>query len=444
MVAHRIVPQNPAERLIWYSLLSTWALYAAGALYVLGPALAMFLLALLAWGRFSSLWTPPALRPHPIPLGIWIWGAGMAGMLTALLYVHLSEHFGLGPTLKSSVGWVKGWALMALFPAMGACLRIRPELVVRGMNHVAVQTLILMPFLVGAAFAHLPSQIYVSPISAVGGPGPEFFTVYLYIVDPSNGALRWQFMAPWAPAAGMIGNVMLILSRHDASFRFRWAGTVCGILMCLMTGSRMSVLFALIYLPLIWMLSRISQSWMLLCLSGVATTAGILAGTLLDLIGNATASFRAARANSTRVRETLGRIAVQRWWEEAPVWGHGTVSASTHFVEFMPIGSHHTWYGLLYVKGIAGCISLVIPLCWTIIEMLLLAQVSRLGQLGLSVAFLILFYSFGENLEILAYLMWPALIILGCAFGEAHGMAPAAGENECMQPDLSQALPTRP
>jgi hypothetical protein len=82
----------------------------------------------------------------------------------------------------------------------------------------------------------------------------------------------------------------------------------------------------------------------------------------------------------------------------------------------MPIGSHHTWYGLLYVKGIVGCIGLALPLLWSMIEMVLLAQYTKRGRFGLTIVFLMIFYSFGENLEILAYLFWPSSLILGIAF----------------------------
>jgi hypothetical protein len=91
----------------------------------------------------------------------------------------------------------------------------------------------------------------------------------------------------------------------------------------------------------------------------------------------------------------------------------------------MPIGSHHTWYGLLYVKGLAGIVSLVLPALWTVFEMLVLAQVAELGRLGLAVIFMMLYYSNGENLEVLAYLFWPGLLILGAAHQLAAGRAAA-------------------
>ena len=62
----------------------------------------------------------------------------------------------------------------------------------------------------------------------------------------------------------------------------------------------------------------------------------------------------------------------------------------------------------------------LVPLLWTFVEMLLLAQVSALGRLGLAVTVILFFFSFGENLEILAYLFWPGLVVLGAGFAEAE------------------------
>ena len=52
------------------------------------------------------------------------------------------------------------------------------------------------------------------------------------------------------------------------------------------------------------------------------------------------------------------------------------------------------------------------------LEMLAKAQTSRTARVGLGVMLVIWFYSFGENLEILAYLIWPGLLVVGIATGE--------------------------
>jgi hypothetical protein len=178
----------------------------------------------------------------------------------------------------------------------------------------------------------------------------------------------------------------------------------------------MAMLFLVVYWPLIWVLSRITKIKILLSAIVVSCLAGIMLESILNFLDTMVKDFKSARASSTRVREALGRIAYTRWRDEAPIWGHGIVVRGTHFVEFMPIGSHHTWYGLLYVKGIVGCIGLALPLLWSMIEMVLLAQYTKRGRFGLTIVFLMIFYSFGENLEILAYLFWPSSLILGIAF----------------------------
>jgi hypothetical protein len=140
---------------------------------------------------------------------------------------------------------------------------------------------------------------------------------------------------------------------------------------------------------------------------------------VLDTLDNALNSVKSMRADSTRVREVLGEIALERWWTEAPLWGHGVVERGPHLVEYMPIGSHHTWYGLLFVKGAVGAIALMVPLAWSLVEFSILTVLrSRAGQVSLAMTILMVFYSIGENLEILAYLMWPGLLVMGIAMRE--------------------------
>jgi hypothetical protein len=123
-----------------------------------------------------------------------------------------------------------------------------------------------------------------------------------------------------------------------------------------------------------------------------------------------------SRPASTRVRSALENLAFQRWQAEAPIWGHGAVESGDKLVEFMPIGSHHTWFGLLFIKGLVGLVALAIPLGLSVIYLLFYFQ--KNSQVLAALCFLIVFvcYSFFENLEILAYLYWPALFWIGMVF----------------------------
>jgi hypothetical protein len=57
---------------------------------------------------------------------------------------------------------------------------------------------------------------------------------------------------------------------------------------------------------------------------------------------------------------------------------------------------------------------------FTLLELLRRASNPRyqLGSVGLSMIVILLLYTFGENLEILVYLYWPGMIMMGMALQE--------------------------
>jgi hypothetical protein len=406
---------TPAEALVSWAIRLTWVFYALGALYVVGPVLAWSLAALVFVGCYLREVLPAPLAARPVPFGVWVWAGGMGVMLVALLIGHADFHLGLAKTIKSSIGWAKGWALLALFPMAGACLSIRPQVIYRASCQLGLQTLLLLPVMFIAPLAGLPEAVYVSPLKVVGGPGPEFFTLQLYITDPESGAPRWQFFCPWAPAAGMMGVVMLLCALEEENWRWRIIGLMAALAMIFLSKSRMAlVAFAIIW-PASHVAARLLRPALWMAGAGATLATGLAANRLVTVLGDFVYAFKSARADSTRVRETLGRIAVDRWWHEAPWFGHGIVERGPHLVEYMPIGSHHSWYGLLFVKGMVGALALAVPLLVSLLECVVRAQVEPIGRVGVAVLLTMLLYSFGENLEILIYLFWPASVLLGSA-----------------------------
>ena len=417
----------PEDAIVGLSLSLTWAVYLFGGLYVLGPVLGVGLTGLL-FARMYLSNAGLAVRPVPaIPGGVWIWIVGMLVMLLALEIGHMNQQLGMGQTIKSTIGWAKGWALLALFPLVGACMDIKLETLIRACGWVALGTLLLTPAFMVAPMVGLPEVLFVSPLKAVGGPGPEFFAVQLYSIEPTDGSTRLRYFTPWSPAAGMIGNMYLIFALSDKRRFWKWMGVVSALAMIVTSKSRLAIAAALFIWPLVVALGEARRpSLWLLAAAGLLMLTPLVQG-ILDWIDQTLNAVKSMRADSTRVREALGEIAVDRWWTEAPVWGHGVVERGPHFVEYMPIGSHHTWYGLLFVKGAVGAMALAIPLAWSLLEFTLLALArSRAGKIALAMVLLMTFYSIGENLEILAYLMWPGLIAMGIAAREVQERAQTA------------------
>ena len=405
---------NPAERLVYKTLVLTWPFYAVGALYVVGPILAWVLGGLVA----ISLFLGPAMRKDlqatgSIPPVIWAWGIGMLVMLVALWVGHLDWGMGLRQTIKSSIGWAKGWALMALFPLAGAILPIRREVLIRGQCVIGLGTLILAPILLAAPYIGLPERIFTSPLKAVGGPGPEYFSVYFFTYDPASWTPRWQFYAPWSPFAALLGVVMILFALEEKVIKWKAIGIAAGTLMILASKSRMGLVGLVACTIGPRMMPLILRSWAWQVVAGMTASLAVIGPALAAAAGDAVAAFKGARADSTRVRETLQRIAGERWINEAFWFGHGRVQPGPHVVEYMPIGSHHTWWGLLFVKGMIGMLALLVPFVWQTLMAIVDAAKGPRGRLPMGIMMTLTLLSFGENIEIEAYMLWPGLIILG-------------------------------
>ena len=410
-----IRPETSEERIVYYAICWTWGFWVLGALYLVAPVVGWYL-AVLGMRRYLGIGLAEGRKPPHIPVGVQAWWAGMCFMLVALLVGHVNYGLDPGQVVKSSMGWAKGWALFAVFPWVGAMLPIRASVIYRATNKLAGQTLLLIPLFVAAALAHLPHPLYTSPLLALGGPGPEYFNVELYSIDNTNGALRWRFFSPWAPAAAFVANVSFFFALFDRDRFWKWTGIISCILICLMTASRL----ALVAIPGSLAINAIACNLTRPVVAGLASASTTLGSftlpMILQFVSDLSEKFNGARAASTRVRSVLRSIALHRWQNEAVWFGHGIVEKGPHLVEGMPIGSHHTWYGILFVKGVAGLAALLLPLAYTCIELVIKAQTDRVARCALGVTLICIFYTFGENLEILAYVIWPGLTVIGIAF----------------------------
>lgn len=415
------MPYNPVERLVFKTMAFTWVFYAFGALYVVGPVLAWTLAGLALLCLYLGDVVRKDMRATgPIPPLVWAWIIGMFVMLIALWIGHIDWGLGLKKTIKSSIGWAKGWALLALFPLAGAVLPIRRDVLIRGQSVIGACTLALAPLLLAAPYLGLPERVFTSPLKAVGGPGPEYFTVFLYTFDPASWTPRWQFYAPWSPFAALLGVVSVLFALEEKSKGWMAIGLAAGLLMIFASKSRMGLVGLVACTTLPRLMPLILRGWAWNVVAALSASLAVLGTALFQVFQDGVSTFKAARADSTRVRETLQRIAYERWSNEAVWFGHGTVHPGPHIVEYMPIGSHHTWYGLLFVKGLVGFVALLVPMAWHTLFALQQAAISPKGRLPLGIILTLILLSFGENIEIETYLLWPALLLLGVHIHEAR------------------------
>ncbi len=409
MVSKTIFTKNIEERLIWFGLAAILPLYVLGALYISAPIIAWLLLLIFFIRCYQSAANGPLFK---ITFAHAAWIFGMLLMLMALVIGHLQFDLSVTTLIKSSIGWAKGWALLAIFIIAG-CLKIRYRLLIRAASQFSCYILFAIPIFVLAWLIGLPQTLYVSPVSIIGGPGPEFFAVSLYEIDPGSGLPRWRMFTPWAPALGFVANLLFIFVLEEKHHWRKRLGLMACLLMIAMSGSRLAIIAMLSIMMLQIVIKHLTISSLLLVLTVLCLGFSLFSELIYDQTNELINSIKQARADSTRVREALARIAIDRWWTEAPIWGHGIVERGPHLVEYMPIGSHHTWYGLLFVKGLVGFFALLLPMLISFVTILrtnLKHPLHRSALLSLTVLIL---YTLGENLEILAYFIWPAFLIIG-------------------------------
>lgn len=423
MSTRTLGPASAEETVVWYSLILTYPIYLMGSLYLLGSAVGWILagIALLRWfveGKSSHTYVSPT---------IWVWILGMIAMLVALLVAHFDWSLGMGQTIKSVIGWAKGWALLALFPLLGGVLSIRKELIIRGVCIVGLHSIIFGLIGLVLYLGGLSGGLFTSPLKFVGGPN-EVFIVSLFGINPETGMGRWQFFTPWAPAAGLMSCLMLVIAMEEQDWRWRVIGAAGALVMCLLCQSRAGWIIFVFILPIAFGLSRLGNPlyWIM---AGVAVPAIVLLGQpIIEGVLDFYQQVKESRPDSTRVRGALANIAVERWQNEAPIWGHGIVENGPKIVERMPIGTHHTWYGLLFVKGLVGLWALAIPLALSLLHTLWIAQKTEAGKVALAIILIMVLYSFFENLEILAYLYWPMLLWIGLSMNPKLDTQSSASE----------------
>ena len=163
-----IKPQNFEEKIVWYYIIGTYGWYLLGAQFVLGPALAWFLVLYLCKKLWNQTESTPTEEKITIPFSVWVWIVCMLMIEFSLIVSHVD--FELGPirTIFSTINWSRHHALMALFPLIG-CLNIRPQLVYRAICIVALQSLVFITVAYVASLLKFPAEtLYVSPFRKAG------------------------------------------------------------------------------------------------------------------------------------------------------------------------------------------------------------------------------------------------------------------------------------
>jgi hypothetical protein len=413
-----IAPQNLPEKLVWYYIINIYVIYLLGGHYIFAPLLASFLAFCVVkkwWNQ--TLMTPIKEKIIISPL-VWLWIIAMLIMEVALIIGHLNWELSLVQVFKSTLFWYRHWALFALFPLSGY-LNIRPQIIYRAVCIFCLQGLILVLLCYIAYILNIPRFDYVSPLKAFGGDELYYRTNFLFPEPHYNEGFRLTLFAPWSPALGLVADVYFFLAYRETDRKWRWLGMVGAIAMVIGSVSRLAILCIPLVLCLLWLSISFVRIEVQLGASLMSFLLGIWSSALINWIKTIQQKFDQFRPGSSNIRAAIRQMTLNRWWTEAPVWGHGIVlSKGPASIGHMPLGTHHAWYGVLYLHGLVGFFAFAIPLFITLVNLVSQVRTVLMAKVGLSIILVLMIFSFGDNIENLAYLYWPGLLILGITFKE--------------------------
>ncbi|WP_394167521.1 O-antigen ligase family protein [Photobacterium piscicola] len=397
--------KNLDERIIYFTIILTYPLYLIGGLYLVGPILAWILLY-----RSLVIIFNVKIKIHHLSIA---WIVSILLIEVVVVIGSLNTGHSILMTIKSTIGWAKGWALIGIFIFIGSILPIRYYIFQRAIINILWQSLLISPFLIVVAFLNFPTLLYISPLKFFGGGGEQFFKVWLYWNDSNTGLPRWQLFAPWSPALAFYALLALSIILPRPSDKTKYVALFSAIVLVFLSESRAGIVI-LLMLIFIYVISYFFDVIFILFMMLICCLLfGVFLNEIVEGVSGLVNYINSMRSKSSMIRQALNDIGLYRWYSESFWFGHGNVERGPHVVQFMPIGSHHTFIGLLFIKGIIGLLLYVIPLVVTTLYLFIKSFIRRDYLSGFFVILIFLMYSFTENIEILSYLMWPGWLFIG-------------------------------
>ncbi len=412
------IPQTLPEKLLWLYIVCNIPIYYLGLQFVLAPLLAYFLTAYLAlkwWDQDEDTLPQDRIR---FSSAVWVWIMSVAVIAIALLVGSLNFELSIGGIFISFINrWLRTWALFALFPIVGH-LNIRPQVIFRAACILCMQMLVLLCIFSITTLLHVEDIVYYSPFYFLGG-GITYYTVHVVGVVKDVDSMRLVMNAPWSPALGLLGNILFLLCYQEKKNLFRITGIICTVALIIGSESRVAILCLPFVFSISLLINKIFKSYFLFAAAILSFLFSVFCEQILIFGNDFITRVTELRQASSDTRDKLAQMALQDWINDAFVWGHGTFTEQgPALVHYISVGSHHTWYGLLYLHGIVGALAFAIAIIWSFWSLLIKIGVSQYAPLGISLLSILTFFSFAENIETLAYLYWPALVVLGIVFNE--------------------------
>ncbi len=324
---------------------------------------------------------------------------------------------------------VTGWFIYSFTLWLGKTYRLATDKMIRGFCILSLYIGIFSFVAVGLFFVFRGERmLYDSPISYLLNSRSQlvksYFMVKLYYVDPTYPRVILFF--PWATVLGFTCLCFLFLIPLEKNPKWKFIGMTGAFIGLIASFSRACIaLFFIACCLYFWVRMNRFFRWVVLPLAAViAVPILVFDIPILAPIEEAYNSIRDMRAGSSSARE----MGYELSWEgflESPILGKGWPGGYVHENIPMPIGTHSTFYGVLYTGGILTFGSYALAIVITIIYTYLKALKGNVVSIT---SFLIVaclgIFSYAEGVYIMALPLFYLMFWIGGTYRRGDYLNP--------------------
>jgi uncharacterized membrane protein YhaH (DUF805 family) len=432
-LARRLVRDLPPARaadpvaeacLFWYLVLTPlwWMTGTLVPLGILGTA-ALFVR------------RPPRQPAIRLVAALWI-AVGLAQALSVIVnWVALD---GGGTSLLRGLGSfvTTGWIVIGLAIGVGAEAGLATPRVVRAICvHAGWMLLFTGISLFTAHGLGWPELIVPSPLALLLPGELPVVRFHLRMIFYQSDALlesrtmRLTLFYPWATGLALGGATALLVGTGDPRRGWRIVAAVAGVVAVLLSYSRSAILCLAVALVILAFLrlSAPRQAFAVL-LAGLATNLALLAGfDPVEAAREVQAGFTNLRPGSSFARALVYELSWAHFLDR-PILGHGWMSGPVAaWLPSMPLGSHSSFYGVLYLGGVVTFATLCLAYLATLaVAAARLRDRGREAPVALVLLLLLGVVAIGEGINVLVPSLLATFLWLGGALrSPASGAVPA-------------------
>jgi hypothetical protein len=322
---------------------------------------------------------------------------------------------------------VTGWVLLGLALTAGMQFRMASPVLVRAITVLGGYFLFfgLIAFLLhsftGLTELELPTPPALLLPAAV--PAREFsFTMRVFSTEDMLGRdlPRLVLFYPWAVVLGFAGIAVFFISLLEPRLELRLLGAAGGLLAVVGSQGRAPILGLFLLLLVNAVLTRFDRRSLPLLGAAAMFTLALLVPfriTPAEMVAWLYDWIAQLRPGSSMARE-LGYALSIAGFLESPVLGKGWVGPFVSSGIPLPVGSHSSFYGVLYTGGLVTFLLFIVALSTTLVMLFRRARHGPVQRTALLVALGLALLSYGEGIYSFVLPCIPLLLLVGGALAD--------------------------